>query len=100
MVNIQNCRWRPRRRRTITLDFNAPSPLYSGERVGVRGRGRRAKTPCTHVGCCPPSPPTPLPRVQGRGEQAVRLFRKVILRQILTVTSVFVFAISRRIAGV
>src|SRR5207247_889206 len=40
--------------------FLLPSPLYSGER-GHEERGRRGHTP---------SPPTPLPRVQGRGEQA------------------------------
>ncbi len=42
---------------------NSPSPLYSGERVGVRGLYSPLDTP---------SPPTPLPRVQGRGEKSLQ----------------------------
>src|SRR5260221_13579881 len=44
-----------------------PSPLYSGE----RGRGEGVRIPReTRHSCADhaPSPPTPLPRVQGRGE--------------------------------
>src|SRR5262249_23766242 len=45
-----------------------PTPLYSGE----RGRGEGA--------CVPPLPPTPLPRVQGRGKSphATRITRTSI----------------------
>src|SRR5262249_4315801 len=41
--------------------FQLPSPPYSGERGWNRGA-------CSHS----PSPPTPLPRVRGRGEKTIR----------------------------
>src|SRR5262249_28866757 len=45
----------------------APSPLYSGERAGVRG-GMTVDAPCTKT-------PDPLPRVQGGNQIANSRFR-------------------------
>src|SRR4051812_19311993 len=55
--------------RPVAVSALSPlSPVLGGEGPGVRGSGPLARDDRCRLGILTPSPPTPLPRVQGRGE--------------------------------
>jgi hypothetical protein len=77
----------PGQSRLRVCPISPSPPVLRGRGAGVRG--------CDFCGFLAPSPPTPLPRVQGRGGLWDNLSDETILARILSISMVLAFLVTK-----